>query len=109
MGEELGSSVLLFYFAKLLGVRTATDGKTACDMLADLIDPDCGTQEADSSPVPEHNADLSKMVDRDALLELADEMSIKVLESEEFDIEFTTSEVESFARRIREACGEGDR
>ena len=41
MGEELGSSVLLWYhIAKILGVRTATDGKTACDMLADLIDPD---------------------------------------------------------------------
>lgn len=106
-GEELWSSALLWYhIAKILGVRDATDGKTACDMLADLIDPDCGTQEADSSPVPEHNADLIKMVDRDALLKLADEMYINVLESEEFDIEFTTSEVESFARRIREACGE---
>ena len=30
--------------------------------IADLIDPDCRTQEADSSPVPEHNADLNKMV-----------------------------------------------
>ena len=40
MGEELGSSVLLWYnIAKILGVRTATDGKTACDMLADLIEP----------------------------------------------------------------------
>lgn len=40
MGEELGSSVLLWYhIAKALGVRTATDGKTACDMLADLIEP----------------------------------------------------------------------
>ena len=42
MGEELGSSVLLWYYiAKILGVRTATDGKTACDMLADLIEPSC--------------------------------------------------------------------
>ena len=42
MGEELGSSVLLWYhIAKILGVRTATDGKTACDMLADLIEPSC--------------------------------------------------------------------
>ena len=40
MGEELGSSALLWYhIAKILGVRTATDGKTACDMLADLIEP----------------------------------------------------------------------
>ena len=41
-GEELGSSVLLWYhIAKILGVRTATDGKTACDRLADLIYPTC--------------------------------------------------------------------
>lgn len=40
-GEELGSAALLWYhIAKALGVRTATDGKTACDMLADLIEPE---------------------------------------------------------------------
>ena len=102
MGEELGSSALLWYhIAKILGVRTATDGETACDMLADLIDPDCGTQEIASYRITE--------CDRDALLALADEMHINVLESEEFGIEFATSEVESFARRIREACREVER
>ena len=48
-------------------------------------------------------------IEGDALLDLADEMSINVLESEEFDIEFATSEVESFSCRIREACGEVER
>ena len=39
-GEKLGRSTLLWYhIAKSLGVRTATDGKTACGMLADLIEP----------------------------------------------------------------------
>lgn len=39
-GEELGSAALLWYhIAKALGVRTATDGKTACGMLAELIEP----------------------------------------------------------------------
>lgn len=39
-GKELGSAALLWYhIAKALGVRTATDGKTACGMLADLIEP----------------------------------------------------------------------
>lgn len=67
------------------------------DRLADLIDPDCGTQEADISPVPEHNADLSKMVDRDALLALADEME---------GIYRAPDAARWYARRIREACGE---
>lgn len=39
-GDGLGRSALLWYhIAKALGVRTATDGKTACNMLADLIEP----------------------------------------------------------------------
>ena len=60
MGEELGSSVLLWYhIAKILGVRTATDGKTACDMLADLIDPDVIPGNPDETGRP-----LSKPIER---------------------------------------------
>lgn len=60
MGEELGSSVLLWYhIAKALGVRTATDGKTACDMLADLIDPDAIPDKPDETGRP-----LSKPIER---------------------------------------------
>lgn len=77
-----------------------------CAHLADLIDPDCGTQEADSSPVPEHNADLSKMVDRDALLRLARYMDKDVAETEaHFSNVISTKSVSDYARRIREALG----
>lgn len=81
--------------------------------IADLIDPDCGTQEADSSPVPEHNADLSKMVDRDALLELADEFERDADEAMDYYVRSSESAAagesvayRDCARRIRGACGE---
>lgn len=81
-GEELGSAALLWYhIAKALGVRTATDGKTACGMLADLIEPSC---------------------DRDALLALADEMD------ERAPYGWYSGERDSlreYARHIREALG----
>lgn len=80
--------------------------------IADLIDPDCGTQEADISPVPEHNADLSKMVDRDALLELADEIH-GLVENQEIRffhvVQVHDSTLATIERRIREACGEVER
>ena len=76
-----------------------------CAHLADLIDPDCGTQEADSSPVPEHNADLSKMVDRDALLELADDLD-RMGDGSMYDP--CISDEYGIARRIREALGVTD-
>ena len=106
MGEELGSSVLLWYhIAKILGVRTATDGKTACDMLADLIEPS------------DHIGDSDKMVDREALLE-----EVKELEkcAWYFGLDFDADEplrdrlkeasedFAGYARRIREACGAVD-
>ena len=82
MGEELGSSVLLWYhIAKILGVRTATDGKTACDMLADLIEPSC---------------------DREALLAMADDID-KQTDGSMFDAWLEDGHY--IARRIREACG----
>lgn len=70
--------------------------------IADLIDPDCGTQEADISPVPEHNADLSKMVDRDALLELADDLD-RMGDGSMYDQ--CISDEYGIALRIREALG----
>lgn len=107
-GEELGSGALLWYhIAKALGVRTSTDGKTACGMLADLIEP----SEPKAKCVAEVKVDgeqLEKLahdavveltgIDRDALLALADEM------------EQETGSVcgvcmGKSARRIREALG----
>ena len=90
-GEELGSSVLLWYhIAKILGVRTATDGKTACDMLADLIEPS------------DHIGDSDKTVDRDALLALADDID-KQTDGSMFDAWLEDGHY--IARRIREAVG----
>ena len=54
------------------------------DLLADLIEPSC---------------------DRDALLELADEMDMAYPDSRDVAVEY----IEDYARRIREACGEGER
>lgn len=86
MGEELGSSVLLWYYiAKILGVRTATDGKTACGMLADLIEPSC---------------------DRDALLKVADMLECDGECSECECGKGTFCEAPTIAAaRIREALG----
>lgn len=115
MGEELGSSVLLWYYiAKILGVRTATDGKTACDMLADLIDPG----ELKTTCIAEVKIEGEKLdevvnraiaeytgIDRGALLKLADEMDGAYPDSRDVAVEY----IEDYARRIREACGEGER
>lgn len=88
-GEELGSAALLWYhIAKALGVRTATDGKTACDMLADLVEPSC---------------------DRDALLALADEIDRKSNDGSTNPDPMrplaSSLELFDYARRIRKACG----
>lgn len=119
MGEELGSSVLLWYYiAKILGVRTATDGKTACDMLADLIDPG----ELKTTCIAEVKIEGEKLdeavnraiaeytgIDRDALLRLARYMDKDVAETEaHFSNVISTKSVSDYARRIREACGEGE-
>lgn len=102
-GDELESAALLWYhIAKALGVRTATDGKTACDMLADLIDPG----ELKTTCIAEVKIEGEKLdevvnraiaeytgIDRDALLELADEIEER-------------AGLVGYARRIREACGE---
>jgi|GEM_PF-4529701 hypothetical protein len=103
MGEELGSSALLWYhIAKILGVRTATDGKTACDMLADLIDPG----ELKTTCIAEVKIEGEKLdevvnrsiaeytgIDRDALLSLADEMTVE------------KGDIWRWSSRIRDALG----
>lgn len=122
MGEELGSSVLLWYYiAKILGVRTATDGKTACDMLADLLDPG----ELKTTCIAEVKIEGEKLdeavnraiaeytgIDRDALLELADEIH-GLVENQEIRffhvVQVHESTLATIERRIREACGEGER
>ena len=57
------------------------------DELADLIDPS------------DHIGDSDKMVDREALLALADEMSMDGMDG-------LLIPMSEYARRIREACGE---
>ena len=103
MGEELGSSVLLWYYiAKILGVRTATDGKTACGMLADLIEP--SGHECVPGECPLNVRHDNDRIDRDALLELADEI-------EDSDVTYLVSTqyvLDSYASRIREALGVTD-
>lgn len=49
----------------------------------------------------------SVSVDRDALLGLAREMKFKAKESEAYFAGIHPGEVVEYARRIREACGEG--
>lgn len=116
-GEKLGSSVLLWYHvAKILGVRTATGGKTACDMLADLIDPG-GLKTTCIAEVKIEGEKLDEAVnraiaeytgiDRDALLRLARYMDKDVAETEaHFSNVISTKSVSDYARRIREACEE---
>ena len=75
------------------------DGAEAIDLfdrLADLIEPG------------DHIGDSDKMVDRDALLDLADEMYDRL---GEYDADlhggvYMANEMRKYARRIREACGE---
>ena len=101
-GEELGSAALLWYhIAKILGVRTATDGKTACDMLADLIDP----QTSEQTNHDEISLSAS-LIDREALFRLARYMDKDVAETEaHFSNVISTKSASDYARRIRKALG----
>lgn len=106
MGEELGSSVLLWYhIAKALGVRTATDGKTACGMLADLIEPSeraCYYYDAETNHCRCYD---TRLVDRDALLALADQLDGLGLSGLSSGWSSGMVNVGFFARRIRKALG----
>ena len=108
-GEELGSSVLLWYhIAKILGVRTSTDGKTACDMLADLIEP--SGHECVPGECPLNVCHDNDRIDRDALLELAEDVTYSATMATAVDAsksaKLLADMLLDIARRIREACGE---
>lgn len=125
-GEELGSAALLWYhIAKALGVRAATDGKTACGMLADLIEPgepkgvcgECGHFNTADRFLPcdaYHGitaADVSacedfepRKCDRDALLALADEIEFNGAGALD-DGDWCKPLLIEYAHRIREALG----
>lgn len=68
--------------------------------LADLIEPQTSeqTNHDESSP-------SASPIDRDALLELADEMDGAYPDSRDVAVEY----IDDYARRIREACGEVER
>ena len=101
-GEKLGRSTLLWYhIAKALGIRTATDGKTACGMLADLIEPN-----PDKIGTCPENVLKESGIDRDALLALADEMEIDGAGALD-DGDWCKPLLVEYARRIRDALGVG--
>lgn len=105
MGEELGSSVLLWYhIANALGVRTATDGKTACDMLADLIEPSghgCVPGEC-----PLNVCHDNDRIDRERLLAIATVMAADSVRSAKQGSSVSPVYILHAARNIAEACGE---
>lgn len=79
--------------AKAVGCRYMGAGPQISELfprLADLIDPG-----------HDHFADATKMVDRDALLELAEEMDRAYPDSRDVAVEY----IDDYARRIREALG----
>lgn len=103
-GEDLGSSALLWYhIAKALGVRTATDGKTACGMLADLIEP--SGHECVPGECPINVRHDNDRIDRDALLELADEIGSTSCDKINGDLTVDLVTVWGWAQAIREALG----
>ena len=99
MDDGIDSASILF--SEVHGKNEVRPFLEEARYLADLIDPDCGTQETASSRVPE--------CDRDALLRIADEMERGAKESEAYFANVGPWEVIGYARRIREACGEGER
>ena len=110
-GEELGSSALLWYYiAKILGVRTATDGKTACDMLADLIEPQPITGDTSDGHTPEQAisriASLRPSCDRERLLDIAAVMAKDSIAAVKQGTSVNPPYILHQARYIAESCGE---
>ena len=105
-GEELGSAALLWYhIAKALGVRAATDGKTACGMLADLIEPPLQCPHYDSL---RHRCSFhDETCDRDALLALADEINDTSCDNHG-ELSVSLGDVWGWAQAIRDALGVRD-
>lgn len=82
--------------------------------LADLIDPAMGeVEEAQSASIAQHMAesmgDIQRKAglatDRDALLKLADEMTMNALTHDHYDMPVTPLELAKYAGRIRKALG----
>ena len=96
-----GRDLMLGAIAEAVGMHFAPyyfDAAPLRDRLADLIEPDCGTGETASSRVLE--------CDRDALLALADDVDGAVKDAG--DAWPLADALRDIARRIREACGEGE-
>lgn len=83
-------------FGMEISARSEERIRFGMDRLADLIDP-----------VEKHFADAGKMVDREALLALADEMDRWAHKCDYVDRNLVSPIlVAKYAARIREACGE---
>lgn len=106
-GEELGSAALLWYhIAKALGVRTATDGKTACDMLADLVEP--SGYECVPGECPLNVRHDNDHTDRERLLAIATMMAADSVRSVKQGDSVSPVYILHAARNIAEACGEAE-
>ena len=104
-GEELGSAALLWYhIAKALGVRTATDGKTSCGMLADLIEP--SGHECVPGECPLNIRHDNDRIDRERLLAIATMMAADSVRSVKQGSSVSPVYILHAARNIAEACGE---
>lgn len=104
-GEELGSGALLWYhIAKALGVRTATDGKTACGMLADLVEP--SGYECVPGECPLNVRHDNDRIDRERLLAIATMMAADSVRSVKQGSSVSPVYILHSARNIAEACGE---
>ena len=79
--SDLQESLICAYL-DALGIKGYEDWIGIANRLADLIEPS------------DHIGDSDKMVDREALLALADEMTVE------------KGDIWRWSRRIREACGE---
>ena len=89
--------------------RVVTSDEAALK-LADLIDPDCGTVEAPTSPVPECDGTRERLaralgIDLPALLALADEMR-RNTQGMLSDDKVDASDIWYYEHLLRKACGE---
>ena len=91
-----------------------SDWRDMTERLADLIDPDCGTGEVDTSRVPERDGTRERLaralgIDLPALLALADCVRGMGEEYDRIGAFGIAVALESISDRIREACGEEGR
>lgn len=116
--SDLQESLICAYL-DALGIKGYEDWIGIAHRLADLIDPG----ELKTTCIAEVKIEGEKLeevvnraiaeytgIDRDALLRLARYMDKDVAETEaHFSNVVSTKSVSDYARRIREACGEGER